>query len=330
VATTTATPSAPTTTLRAFPLKYFVIAFAFTWLFWWLAALGARDVIPALPGLTALGAFGPLVAAVILTAQESGRAGLRSLLSRVVRWRVAPIWYAVALLGPLAITLAAMVLEVAVLGVQPPSLGVLIGELPSTMLTILVNGVYMLIFVTLGEEVGWRGYALPALQARYSALLASLILGMVWALWHLPVFFNPDTSYSNLPFFLFLPFIVLVAVLITWLFNSTGGSVLMAMLFHAVLNTADELWKVLPEYSVRPPTADEAAAANAHYYIMLSIVLGVAAVVVVLVYGATNLSRRPRQELASAIAVVSAVDLPVRPSASRVNRIGNGRRCGIV
>ena len=300
MATTTATPSAPTTTLRAFPLKYFVIAFAFTWLFWWLAALGARDVIPALPGLTALGAFGPLVAAVILTAQESGRAGLRSLLSRVVRWRVAPIWYAVALLGPLAITLAAMVLEVAVLGVQPPSLGVLIGELPSTVLTILVNGVYMLIFVTLGEEVGWRGYALPALQARYSALLASLILGVVWALWHLPVFFNPDTSYSNLPFFLFLPFIVLVAVLITWLFNSTGGSVLMAMLFHAVLNTADELWKVLPEYSVRPPTAAEAAAANAHYYIMLSIVLGVAAVVVVLVYGATNLSRRPRQELASA------------------------------
>ena len=74
----------------------------------------------------------------------------------------------------------------------------------------------------------------------------------------------------------------------------------MAMLFHAVLNTADELWKVLPEYSVRPPTAAEAAAANAHYYVMLSIVLGVAAVVVVLVYGATNLSRRPRQELANA------------------------------
>jgi membrane protease YdiL (CAAX protease family) len=61
------------------------------------------------------------------------------------------------------------------------------------------------------------------LQARYSALLASLILGVLWALWHLPVFFNPDTSYSNLPFFLFLPFIVLVAVIMTWVFNSTGA-----------------------------------------------------------------------------------------------------------
>ena len=297
---TTATTSAPTTTARAFPLKYFVIAFAFTWLFWWLAALGARDVIPALPGITVIGTFGPLVAAVIVTAQESGRAGLRSLLSRILHWRVAPIWYAVALLGPLVITLAAMVLEVLALGGQPPSLGVLIGELPSSLLTLVVNAVYMLIFVTLGEEVGWRGYALPALQARYSALLASLILGVLWALWHLPVFFNPDTSYSNLPFLLFLVFMVPVAVLMTWLFNSTGGSVLMAMFFHAVLNSADELWKVLPEYSVEPSSAAEAAAASAHLYLMLAIVLWVAAVVLVLIYGPRNLSRHPRQVLATA------------------------------
>jgi CAAX protease family protein len=296
---TSATTSAPPTAARFFPLKYFVIAFAFTWFFWGLAALGARDVIPALPGITVIGTFGPLVAAVIVTAQESGRVGVRSLLGRILQRRVAPIWYGVALLGPLVIILTAMVLEVALLGVQLPSLGVLIGELPSTLLTLVVNAVYMLIFVTLGEEVGWRGYALPALQARYSALLASLILGVVWGLWHLPVFFNPDTSYSNLPFLLFLAFIVPVAVLMTWLFNSTEGSVLMAMFFHAVLNTADELWKVLPEYSVEPPTAAEAAAANAHYYLMVGIVLWVAAVVVVLVYGPRNLSRHPRQVLAA-------------------------------
>jgi membrane protease YdiL (CAAX protease family) len=164
---------------------------------------------------------------------------------------------------------------------------------------LVVNAVYLLIFVTLGEEVGWRGYALPALQARYSALLASLILGVLWGLWHLPVFFNPDTSYSNLPFFLFLPFIVLIAIIMTWLFNSTGGSVLMAMFFHAVLNTADELWKVLPEYSVEPPTAAEVVAANAHAYLMIGIVAGVAAIVLVLVYGPRNLSRHSRQVLAA-------------------------------
>ena len=278
---------------------YFVIAFAFTGFFWTLAALGAQDVIPALPGLIVIGTFGPLVAAVIVTAQESGRVGVRSLLARILHWRVAPIWYAVALLGPLVLTLGAMVLEVAFLGGQPPSLGVLIGELPSTLLTLVVNAVYLLIFVTLGEEVGWRGYALPALQARYSALLASLILGVLWGLWHLPVFFNPDTSYSKLPFLLFLAFIVVAAVLMTWLFNSTGGSVLMAMFFHAVLNTADELWKVLPEYSVEPPTAAEVVAANAHAYLMIGIVAGVAAIVLVLVYGPRNLSRHSRQVLAA-------------------------------
>ena len=221
------------------------------------------------------------------------------MVSRVVRWRVAPIWYGVALLGPLVITLVAMVLEVTLLGGQPPSLGTLIRELPSSLLTLVVTAVYMLIFVTLGEEVGWRGYALPALQARYSALLASVILGVLWALWHLPVFFNPDTSYSTLPFLLFLVFLVPVAILITWLFNSTGGSVLMAMFFHAVINASDELWKVLPEYSGKISAA-EAAAATVHYYLVLTFVLWVAVVVVVLIYGPRNLSRHPRQVLAPA------------------------------
>jgi uncharacterized protein len=276
---TTATPS-HTATTRAPPLKYFVLAFAFTGFFWTLAALGARDVIPALPGFTVIGTLGPLVAAVIVTAQESGRAGLRSLLGRVVRWRVAPIWYGVAILGPLVLTLAAIALHVA-MGGQRPSIGVLIGSLP----VLLVTAVYMLIFVALGEEVGWRGYALPVLQARYGALLASLILGALWTFWHLPVFFNPDTLYSNLPFVLFLAYLIPFTILITWVFNSTGGSVLMAMIVHAFMNASDAMWKVLPGYLAEPASVAEAAARNVHVHLMLTIVLWVAAVVVVLVYG---------------------------------------------
>jgi membrane protease YdiL (CAAX protease family) len=193
------------------------------------------------------------------------------------------------------ITLGAIALHVA-LGGQPPSLGLLIGALP----TLLIFVVYMMIAVALGEEVGWRGYALPALQARYSALIASLILGMMWALWHLPVFFNPDTFYSNLPFALWLAYIVPFAILITWVFNSAGGSVLMAMFFHAVLNASSELWKTIPEYSVKPATTAEAVAFNVHVNLMGAIVLWVAAVAVVLVYGPRNLSRRPRQVLEAA------------------------------
>jgi membrane protease YdiL (CAAX protease family) len=292
---TTATTSAPTTTARAFPVTYFVLAFALTWALWVPAALEARALIPPLPvPATFLGAFGPLVAAVVVTALESGRAGLRSLLDRIVRWRVAPVWYGVAILGPIALMLAAIALHV-VLGGQLPSLGLLIGALP----TLLIYIVYMMLTVALGEEVGWRGYALPALQARYSALIASLILGVMWALWHLPVFFNPDTFYSNLPFGLWLAYLIPFAVLITWVFNSAGGSVLMAMFFHAVLNASGELWKTIPEYSVKPSTAAEAVAVNVHTNLVGAIILWVSAIVVVLVYGPRNLSRRPKQVLAA-------------------------------
>jgi membrane protease YdiL (CAAX protease family) len=294
MATTTITPSHTTT--KTFPLKYFVLAFAFTWLFWGLGVLGERGFIPTLPGFTVIGTFGPMVAAVILTAQEGGRAEVRSLLGRIVRWRVAPVWYGVAILGPLALTLAAIALHVA-LGGRTPGLGALIGALP----TVIFVSVYMLIFVALGEEVGWRGYALPALQARHGALLASVMLGAMWALWHVPQFFNPATLYSDLPFVLFLAYLISFSVLITWVFNSTGGSLLMAMLVHAVMNAALQLWKVLPEYSGGPDamSAAEAAAATVQANLMLTVVLWVAAFAVVLVYGARNLSRKPRQVLAN-------------------------------
>jgi membrane protease YdiL (CAAX protease family) len=289
---TIAKPFHAATMARAFPLGFFVLAFAFTWIFWGLAALGARDVFPTLPGLVVIGTFGPLVAAVVVTAQESGRAGLRTLLGRIVRWRVAPIWYGVVVLGPLLVQLGAIALHVT-LGGQMPDFGALIGALP----VLLVTAVYMLIFVALGEEVGWRGYALPALQARYSALLSSLILGVLWALWHLPLFFNPDTLYGNLPFVLFLAYLVPFTILISWIFNSTEGSVLLVMLLHAFMNASNVVWRVLPEYGAEPASAAEALSRNVHVHLMMIILLWSAAVVVVLAYGPRNLSRRPRQLL---------------------------------
>jgi uncharacterized protein len=287
---TTATPSSRTTR-SAFPLKFVLVAFAFTWIFWWLAVLEARGMISSLPvPALFLGAFGPMVAAVAITAQEGGRVGLRSLLSRVVRWRVAPIWYGVALLGPIALQLLALVLHV-ILGGQPPDLLAMIGMLP----TVLVTSVYMLVQVGIGEEIGWRGYALPKLQSGYSALLGSLILGVIWTLWHLPVFFNPATSYSKTPFWVFLVFLLPVSILITWVFNGTGGSVLIIMLLHAMLNASSgPLWRAIPEYSNLESTS---TALITNVYLLQAAVLWVAAAAVVIVYGASNLSRKPRQVL---------------------------------
>ena len=290
MATTTATTSSRTTTTRgAFPLKFVLLAFAFTWTFWLLAALEARGMISSLPvPALFLGAFGPMVAAVVLTARESGRAGLRSLLGRVVRWRVAPFWYAVALLGPIVLTLVAMSLQLVVFGGQPPSFLAMAGTLP----TVLVISVYMLIQVGIGEEIGWRGYALPKLQAGYSALVSSLLVGVIWFLWHLPVFFNPATSYSNTPFWVFLVFLLPFAILYTWVFNSTGGSVLIVMILHAVMNSVGQLWRAIPD------GATTVSATNV--YLIQAGLLWVGAIIVVLVYGATNLSRKPKQVLPTA------------------------------
>ena len=286
---TTSTSTSRTTTTKAFPLKFVLVAFLFTWAFWLLTVLEARGLISSLPvPALFLGAFGPMVAAVALTAQEGGRAGLRSLLSRVVRWHVAPFWYGVALLGPLVLQLVAMALHV-VLGGQPPNLLAMIGALP----TVLALSAYMFIQVGIGEEIGWRGYALPKLQAGYSALVSSVILGVIWTLWHLPLFFNPATSYSNTPFWVFLVFLIPVSILITWVFNSTGGSVLIAMILHAVLNASSgPLWRATAEYST--------TVSSTNVYLIQAALLWVGAIVLVLVYGASNLAPKPRQVLPAA------------------------------
>ena len=112
----------------------------------------------------------------------------------------------------------------ALLGGQPLDSSVLVGSLP----LMVVLSVYFLIIAGLGEEVGWRGYALPTLQARYGALLSSVILGATWTSWHLPLFFSPSVgSYNDLSFFVFVAFAVPLTILITWVFNDTAGSVLM-------------------------------------------------------------------------------------------------------
>jgi membrane protease YdiL (CAAX protease family) len=155
---------------------------------------------------------------------------------------------------------------------------------------VVLLSVYFLIVAGLGEEVGWRGYALPALQTRYGALLSSVILGAMWASWHLPLFFNPASSYSNTPLWALLIFMLPVSIIITWVFNGTGGSTLMIMILHAMLNgSIGPLWRATPEYST--------AVSNTDVYLLQAALLWVAAIVVVLVDGATNLSRKPRYVL---------------------------------
>jgi uncharacterized protein len=206
--------------VRRHPLiAFFVLAYAFSWWPWPLYALKLSP--------SPIVGFGPFFAAVVVLALTGGKAGVMILLRRMVRWRVAPLWYAAALLLPVAIALGATVLNV-LLGARPPSsaeLGAWPSLIPTYFLLLLIPGIG-----GAWEEPGWRGYALPKLQVGRSALVASLILGVVWAFWHLPLMVATVIPWSD------IAYVSVQSVVYAWLFNNTEGSVLLVMLFHTMNN----------------------------------------------------------------------------------------------
>ena len=131
-----------------------------------------------------------------------------------------------------------------VLGGQPPDPVRLMGALPGVLLSVLP---VFLLFGPLGEEMGWRGYALPRLQSRFGALAASLLIGVAWAAWHLPLFFDPTSSYAQLALPVFVARMVGLALLFTWLVNRTGGSLFFPMLLHSVINASGQIWAAVPD-----------------------------------------------------------------------------------
>lgn len=215
-------------------VKFFVITLAFSWLLWLPAVLRSNwfPDLPAIVGLPGMFApFGPALAAFWLTWRQSGKAGAKALWLR--GWRVSfkKKWLIPALLfGPVT-SLIAVVLILLVGGE--------IGW-EHAVAPLAIVPIFLLIYFTnaLPEEFGWRGYALDPLQTRFKALPASLVLGAVWALWHLPLFFIEGTTQEAIPMYEFFLQTMVLAIFYTWLHNNTGGSVLIAALFHATANTA--------------------------------------------------------------------------------------------
>jgi membrane protease YdiL (CAAX protease family) len=195
---------------------FFVLAYALSW---WPWALSTTN--PFFP----LNPLGPLVAALILTTVIDGRAGLKALLAKAGRWRVNLRWYLVVLLLPVAFGLSAAGLNL-LLGAPLPAAG---QWLPWN--AILPMLLVQILFIQVGEEFGWRGFALPRLLESHSALTASLILGFLWTGWHLPAYVTGTIALTLIPFPLVSTF------LFTWLYQHTKGSLLIAILFHSWLNT---------------------------------------------------------------------------------------------
>lgn len=225
--------------IRRHPLTaYVLIAFAFSWIIEAPVALAAQGIIPVeLPApavaiAVIVATFGPTVGAFAVTAAIEGRRGVLRMLRRYVQWRAGIGWYLFVLVGiPAIIILATLVVPGAVASYQP-ILGSLLAAYPMAfLLTVFLGG-------PLGEEPGWRGFALPRLQDRFGPLRGSLLLGVVWAAWHLPLFWSgvwtPPTVANVV---MFTVMIVALTVIMTWVYNHTDGSLLIMILMHASFNT---------------------------------------------------------------------------------------------
>jgi membrane protease YdiL (CAAX protease family) len=165
---------------------------------------------------------GPLAAAIIIIALTDGRAGFRIWGRRLIRWRVGWVWYAVALLLPVVLVLAAGFINMA-LGAPAPGLGQLTW---SGLLAVFAIRMVNPLDGPLGEEPGFRGYAVPLLQVSRPPLLSAAILGVLVTLWHLPLVLFGGLGLTGLPTTFAITF------LYVWLFNRTGGSALLTILFH--------------------------------------------------------------------------------------------------
>lgn len=227
-------------------VSFFVMAYAFTWIVWTPWVLGADGagllsirIDPGAVGYLNAAAIlaGPTVAGLIMTGVCEGRAGIRRLLARLVLWRVGVRWYVVALVGvPLIMLLGTMVYAGTL-----PALGALGG--PSYLLSYVVSFVLVTILGgPLFEEIGWRGFALARMQRSLGPLGASLVLGVLWALWHLPEFLVPSWAASSgggglSGIVLFTLTAITFTVVITWVFNNTRASILLAVLVHSSIDT---------------------------------------------------------------------------------------------
>ena len=269
--------------VRRYPVTaFFVLACALSWWPWILYSVGLSP--------TPIVGVGPFLAALLVLAVTKGKSGVVGLLRRMVRWRVGIQWYAVALLLPIVVTLAAAALNVFLLGAQRTSSVADLGGWSSFLLLFLLS---LLIpgFAGTWEEPGFRGYALPRLQFRYSALIASLILGVLWAFWHLPFVVTGEHIWIDATLF-----IIEWSIVYTWLFNNAKGSVLIVMLFHAMNNTFSSAFE-----------SQMFSGADSVNQAWLRLALwGVVAIVLVIVYGSQNLSRKHLKQVEPVQPEVSA------------------------
>jgi len=271
--------------LQSFVVKYeipilFALILAFTWPFLIVDLLDSRGMLPfRVPvALWLVMGYMPTLAAVIITRWTQGREGVRALFKKLLIARVGLWWYLFAIFGLAGTAITAIVLANIFGGT--PDVPIIPTEVAAAgPIALVLNAVFGFIIrcILNGEELAWRGAALPRLQAKYNALTSSLILSIPWILFHLPLFFTKGATQESMSFVGYAVQLMAVSILFTWLYNNTRGSVLLAYLMHAAFNTWTSFFSI--------------DAANHFQNWMLNVVFIVLAAIVVIASGAKHLSR---------------------------------------
>jgi membrane protease YdiL (CAAX protease family) len=195
------------------------------------AAIPAGTTLGA--ALLLLGTFAPSLVALWLTARAEGGTAVRALFRRVIQWRVAVPWYLFAIGYMAAIKLVVALAHRAAIGAWP--------RFGHEAWYVMAVAIVISTPFQAGEEIGWRGYALPRLAARLGFARASILVGLIWGCWHLPQFFLPEADTYRQSFFVFVLQVTALSVAIAWVYAHTNGSLLLPMLMHAAVNNSKDI-----------------------------------------------------------------------------------------
>jgi len=264
-----------------------VIGIILMFLFTWPIDLANSGVLPIqFPFIIYLFlGWGFIFASVIMTALTLGKEGVVSLLKRYLQWRVGWKWYLTALgLAP-ALWVAGVFLYAVLVQTRPDFSTIMAHRLfgESANVPLFIVPFFLIDLVSNGEEIGWRGYVLPRLQAKYNALASTLILGILWGLWHLPKFLS---HFNATAFTWFMIHVIAFAVILTWIYNGTKGSLLLVVLCHAASNTV----------GIFLPVANTTTGENMGAYITIALFEVAAAIIITIIAGPGRLSRTEQMQ----------------------------------
>jgi membrane protease YdiL (CAAX protease family) len=232
--------------MRQHPLFFFfLMSYAFSWIISIPYVLSVWGILKGnFTFMFILKPFvGPTLAAIIMTGITEGKAGLLRLRQRLQQRRAGWQWYLFILLGIPALLLLGII-------IQPGTLASFQGLTPALLVSYPVYFIIVFFGVALPEEIGWRGFALPRMQPRYGPLWGTLLLGVLWCFWHLLYFLTPDhgggpgTGFATFltNFSIFFLMVVSIAIILTWVFNHTRGSIFISNLVHAAVDTPQLVW----------------------------------------------------------------------------------------